>query len=215
MYVETFSMALSGKLCEINLKRTGKICLVFKAFPDAAEELYENRFPLAHCIQMGVSDSITLDVLHQFPGAALAHPAAAIFKEQQHMLLFAVLCGVSDSVAEALQMEALAHVSRMLSEHRMLYPCVSPVPLRSVASLDFASAHIVLAEGDGLKICVRFLRAWHHGEALHAAFLQLSLAKVCPPDAAQSVVAMLYGQCRGAECSCRCVVARWRADVAF
>ena len=197
------------------MSTTCKTRLVFKAFPDAAGEFYYNHFPLARCILMGASDSMTLDVLHRFPSAAVAHPLAPRFKEHQHMLLFAVSRGVSDRVAEALRVEALAHVSRTLSEHRMLDSCVSPVPFSSVASLNFETAHAVLAEGGGVEICQRLVQAWHHGEALHAAFLQLSLAKVCPPDAAQLVVATLYGQCRGAECSCRCVVARWRAEFAF
>ena len=197
------------------MNRTCKIYLVLKAFPDAAGEFYHNQSPLARCIVSDVSESTTLDVLYQFPSAAIAHPFVAECKKHQHMLLFAVLRGVSDRVAEALRVEALVHVSRTLSEHRMLDAGVSPVPFSSVASLNFETAHVVLAAGVGVEICQRLVRAWHHGEALHAAFLQLSLAKVCPPDAVQFVVAMLYGQCRGADCSCRCVLARWRAEFAF
>ena len=113
-------------------------------------------------------------------------------------------------VVKALRVEMLAHVSRTFFEHRMLDPCVSPVPLGTVASLNFETAHAVLAEVGGLAVCVRLLRAWHHGEALHAAFLKLSLTKVCSPDAAQCVIAVLYGQCRGTACSCHCVVSRWK-----
>ena len=113
-------------------------------------------------------------------------------------------------VVKALRVEMLAHVSRTFFEHRMLDPCVSPVPLGTVASLNFETAHAVLAEVGGLAVCVRLLRAWHHGEALHAAFLILSLTQVCLPDAAHVVTAMLYGQCSGIACSCHGVVARWK-----
>ena len=131
------------------------------------------------------------------------------------MLLFSVLRGVSDRIAEALRVAALAHVSRTLSEHKTLDECICPVPLDdSVASFHFETAHAVLA-GAGFEVCIRLLRAWHHGEASHAAFLELSLAKVCPPDAAQCVGVMLYGQCCDAACSCRCVLARWKTGFAF
>ena len=49
--------------------------------------------------------------------------------------LCALSHGVCGRVAEALRVEALANVSRMLSEHRMLDLCVAPVRLSSVASL--------------------------------------------------------------------------------
>ena len=197
--------------------------MVFKAFPDAAEEFDENvppltyskaaglhRSPLSSCIKWAVSDATILDVLHQFPRAAVAHPFIPTEKKQQHMLCFSVERGVSDTVAEALRVEALAHVSRTFSEHRTLDPCVFPVPLGTAVSLNFETAHAVLAEGGGSPVSVRLLRAWHHGEALHAAFRKLSLTKVCPPDAAQCVIAVLYGQCRGTACSCHCVVSRWK-----
>ena len=67
--------------------------------------------------------------------------------------------GVCARVAEALRVAALAHVSRMLSEHRMLDSCVAPVPLSSVASLKFETAHAVLAEGDVFQICQRLVRS--------------------------------------------------------
>ena len=113
-------------------------------------------------------------------------------------------------------MEVLAHVSRTLSEHRTLDDCICPVPSAdAVGSFRWETAHVVSADGTGFEVCVRFLRAWHHGEALHAPFLELSLAKVCPPDAARCVCVMLYRQCCDAECSCGRVVARWKTGFAL
>ena len=40
---------------------------------NAVEELYNGHFPLARCILMSVSHSITSDVLHQFPHAAIVN----------------------------------------------------------------------------------------------------------------------------------------------
>ena len=83
------------------------------------------------------------------------------------------------------------------------------MPLSSTVG-HFETAHTVLAEGGGSPVCVRLLRAWPHGEALYAAFLEVSLTKLFPSDAAHIITAMLYGQCSGIACSCHFIVACWK-----
>lgn len=124
------------------------------------------------------------------------------------MLEYAHSHCLGDRVSEA---ETLVKFSCTLSQHSRLDGLAALMPFGASTMLNFEAAHAILAESkESSPVRARLLRAWHHGEALHAGLLELSLAMVLPLPAASTVAALLYGKCPGAECSCHHVVAKWK-----
>ena len=105
----------------------------------------------------------------------------------------------------------LRGMSYILNPHEVLDGLAALARMGATTMENYNSAQCWLTEASSPLGCSRFLRAWHHGRALHMSFFELTLTKILPEPAAKKAVALLYGECKEIGCSCHRIVAEWTA----